>query len=122
LSSPDKKSNTFNVDSLTQILTTGVSVAGTIGRQRAVSGAAAQRQARIEACGRKGLGYLFSRRKKEEYRRCIEAANSAQYGGGSEKSYSPPPPTSQKSNTIIFIAIGAVLVIGGAAYFFMRKK
>jgi hypothetical protein len=121
LATPQSAGRSFNVDSLTQILTTGAVVAGTIGGQRAASGAAAQRQARIEACGRKGLGYLFSRRKKEEYRRCVEAANAASYGGGADKSYSPPPPP-QKSNTMLFIGIGAVVVIGAAAYFFMRKK
>lgn len=118
---PPKAGRSFDVDSLTSILTTGAVVAGTIGGQRAASGAAAQRQARIEACGRKGLGYLFSRRKKEEYRRCVAEANAASYGGGSDKSYTPPPPP-QKSNTMLFVGIGAVVVIGAVAYFVMRKK
>ena len=122
LSTPKGAGRSFDVDSLTQILTTGAVVAGTIGGQRAASGAAAQRQARIEACGRKGLGYLFSRRKKEEYRKCVEAANAASYGGGSDKSYMPPPPPEKKSNTMLFIGIGAVVVLAGVAYFVMRKK
>lgn len=110
----------INLDALTQLLTTGAKVAGTIGAQRAASGAAAQRQARIEACGRKGLGYLFSRRKRDEYQKCIDSANSMPIGGSTN--ITPPPPPPQRSNTMLFVGIGAVVVIGAVAYFVMRKK
>lgn len=122
LAAPKEKRFNIDTDSLTSILTTGAMVAGTIGGQRAASGAAAQRQARVAACGRKGVGFFLSRRKREEYRRCVEAANAASYGGGSDKSMMPPPPPPQKSNTLLFVGIGAVVVLGTVAYFVMRKK
>jgi hypothetical protein len=122
---PSQSSRGLNKDSLNQILTTGAVVAGTISSQREASGAAAKRKARIEACGRKGLGYLLSRRKKEEYRKCIEAANAASYSDSSNKSNAPspaPPAAEQKSNTNIIIGVGIVIALGATAYFFMRKK
>ena len=108
----------FDWGSLTDILTTGIKVSGTVKAQRAASGRSAERQARIEACGRKGLGYFFSRKKKDEYRKCVESANTAPISG-SNQTIVPPPP---KSNTMLFVGLGAVVVIGAIAYFVIRKK
>lgn len=115
-SQPTKSGGAGALNALLQI---GGQVAGTIASQRQASGKAAERQARIAACGRKGLGYLFSKRRKEEYKRCVEQASAY---SPSDKSYSPPPPPSEKSN-LAFIIVAGVLVIGGiSAYFIMKKK
>ena len=99
-------------------------MAGTVAVQRARSGRAAERQARIAACGRRGLGFLVSRRKREEYRRCVErakAATSEPQMSSVNKSYSAPS-ASPRSNTMLIVGIGAVVIIGAVAYFVMRKK
>ena len=108
----------FDWGSLTDILTTGIKVSSTVKAQRAASGRSAERQARIEACGRKGLGYFFSRKKKDEYRKCVESANKMPDSGSNQIIISPPP----KSNTMLFVGLGAVVVIGAIAYFVIRKK
>jgi cobalamin biosynthesis Mg chelatase CobN len=110
----------FDLDSLTKILTTGVQVSGTVKAQRGASGKSAERQARIEACGRKGLGYFFSRTKKQAYNKCVDEANRASYSDTNQGSNMPPPPP-PRSNTLLFVGIG-VVVIAGIAYFVMRKK
>jgi hypothetical protein len=108
----------FDWGSLTDILTTGIKVSGTVKAQRGASGKSAERQARIEACGRKGLGYFFSRKKKQEYNKCVDEANRTPYSDTNTGSNMPPPP---RSNTLLFVGIG-VVVIAGIAYFVMRKK
>jgi hypothetical protein len=110
----------FDWGSLTDILTTGIKVSGTVKAQRGASGKSAERQARIEACGRKGLGYFFSRKKKQEYNKCVDEANRASYSDTNTGSNMPPPPP-PRSNTLLFVGIG-VVVIAGIAYFIMRKK
>lgn len=121
---PSTNTSRWNVDALTNLLTVGTQVAGTVAVQRARSGRAAERQARIAACGRRGLGFLVSRRKREEYRRCVErakAATSEPQMSSVNKSYSAPS-ASPRSNTMLIVGIGAVVIIGAVAYFVMRKK
>lgn len=122
VSSAPSSGGGFNLDSLTQILTTGAKVAGTVQQQRQQSGAAADRKARIEACGRKGLGYLFSRKKKAEYERCVQEAMASSSGSKSNVPSTPPPPQSG-SNTMLYVGIAlAVVVLGGAVYFIKKSK
>jgi len=68
-----KTQNKMPIDpnSLDLLLKTGVQVAGGVAQQRAASGKSAARQERIAACGRKPL---FGKKRKEEYRKCVEQA------------------------------------------------
>jgi len=52
-----------------QLIVQGGQIVGAISQQRQASGVAQQRQAIKNACGRKPL---FSRKRKEEYRKCAE--------------------------------------------------
>ena len=112
----------FDLDSLLNI---GVQVGSAISQSRAASGAKAERQARIQACGRKpfwGLGAKH-RAKVAAYNACVSKAQS----GGSDSTKAPSS-TEQKdvgsgsnSMTMVYVGIG-ILVVGGLAYFLLKKK
>lgn len=120
-------------ENIDNILTVGKVVGGTIQAQRQASGAAAARQARIEACGRKPIIAVTKKQKqkKADYDKCVQRAQ--QGGEGSEKSTSPlappplaPPPTQgdgtggDAMKRYIMIGVGVILV--GAVGFFLFKK
>ena len=122
LPSTESGNKKFDIDSLTSILTTGAKVVGTVQQQRQQSGAAAERRARIEACGRKGVGYIFSRRKRNEYQKCVEQAMSS---GAQPKSNMPnitPPPEKPKTLLYVGIGIGIIALVGGIFYVIKKKK
>jgi hypothetical protein len=111
---PTAADKSFPLDALLQ---TGVQLAATVGGIRAQTGATASRQQRIAACGRRPL---LSRRKKEEYRKCIE---QAQGGGFDNRNVFVPPPEAPRSNTttIVLVSLG-ILAIGGLTIFLLRRK
>jgi LPXTG-motif cell wall-anchored protein len=99
----------ISTDSLTQILTTGLQIGGSISQQRRASGASANRQARLAACGRRPL---FGKARKNAYDKCVADAQ----GGGT---YLPPSPTQPRSsNTLLFVGLGVALlgVVGYVIY------
>jgi LPXTG-motif cell wall-anchored protein len=106
--------------SLDNLLNLGVQVAGAVGQARTASGAKADRQARIAACGRRPL---LGKQKKREYDQCVANASMAQRstGGGSTPPPSTPPPPSSNNMTIVLIGVG-LLAVGGLAYFLLKKK
>ena len=104
-------SSGISADALTQLLTTGLQIGGRISQQRRASGASANRQARLAACGRRPL---FGRARKEAYEKCL--ANAQGGGGGG---YFPPPPP--QSNTLLFVGVGVVL-LGIVGYVIYRRN
>jgi len=106
--------------SLDNLLNLGVKVAGAIGQARTASGARADRQARIAACGRRPL---FGKQKKREYDQCVANASMEQRstGGGSDTVLPPPPPPSNNTMTFVLVGVG-LLAVGGLAYFLLKKK
>ena len=114
----------LDADTITQLLKTGTQIAGTVTQQRQASGKSAERQARIEACGRKGLGYLFSRRKRADYQKCVDDVNKSYKGGSGTKSNVPSATTEEpQSNTMLYVGIlVAVLAISGVGYYVTQRN
>ena len=103
-----------NLDTLTQLLQTGVDIGKQVREQRQASGAAASRQARLAACGRRPL---FPGAKRDAYDKCV-----AQAMGGSG-GYTPPPPpsSSSKSNTMLYVGLG-VVALGIVGFIIYRRN
>jgi hypothetical protein len=112
-----KKSMGVSPESLDALLNTGLQATATIVGQRAASGKSASRQARIAACGRKPL---FGKKKKEEYRKCLEQAQ----GGADIRSNDFPPPISDEggNNTMMYVGIGLGVIVLGVVGFFLYRK
>ena len=104
--------SSISTDTLTQLLQTGLQIGASVKQQRQASGAAATRQARIAACGRKPL---FGKARKEAYNKCVEQA----MGGGT---YIPSSETPSKSNnTMLFVGLG-VVALGVVGYIIYRRN
>jgi hypothetical protein len=110
------------------IAQTATQIGAGIAAVRQQSGAAAARQARIAACGRKpviGIGRRF-RERKEKYRQCVAQASMQSAGAFDPKTtggYNPSmPPEPPKNNTMLVVGVGVgILVIGTLAYFAFKK-
>ena len=117
---PSPADKSFPLDALLQ---TGVQVAATVGGVRQATGASANRQQRIAACGRKPFCCCTRncKRKKAEYDDCVA---QAQGGGGDNRSvFMPPPAPQEQSNTMTYVLIGlGIVVIGGLTVFLLKRK
>jgi hypothetical protein len=103
----------ISADSLTQILQTGLQIGGSIRQQRQASGASANRQARLAACGRRPL---FGKARKAAYDKCVADATA------SSGAYSPSmPPAPQTNNTMLFVGLG-VVALGVVGYIIYRRN
>lgn len=102
----------ISADSLTQLLTTGLQITGSIRQQRQASGAAANRQARIAACGRRPL---FGKARKEVYDECLKQA----MGGVTYIPSSSTPP--RRNNTMLFVGLG-VVALGVVGYIIYKRN
>jgi LPXTG-motif cell wall-anchored protein len=113
-----KKSMGVSPEALDALLNTGLQATSTIVGQRAATGKSASRQARIAACGRKPL---FGKKKKEEYRKCLE---QAQGGADTRSNDFPPPSTSDEggNNTMMYVGIGLGVIVLGVVGFFLYRK
>lgn len=117
---PSPADKSFPLDALLQ---TGIQVAATVGGVRQATGASANRQQRIAACGRKPfcIATANCRRKKQAYAECVAQLSGG--GGGGERSYVPPPAPQQQSNTMTYVLIGlGIVVIGGLTVFLLKRK
>ena len=104
-----------------ELLTAGLVVGGTVARQRQQSGASANRQARIAACGRKPL---FGKKKKAAYNQCLAIAQ-----GGSMPNSPMTPPDFRSgegdggdNKTMQYVGIGLGVVVLGVVGFILYKK
>jgi LPXTG-motif cell wall-anchored protein len=102
----------ISADALTQLLTTGLQIGGSISQQRRASGASANRQARLAACGRRPL---FGRARKDAYERCLAGSQ------GGINSYFPPSQQPRQSNTLLFVGLGVAL-LGVVGYVIYRRN
>ena len=117
---PNNQTSSEKSFSLDTLLNVGTQIAGAIGKARTESGARADRQARIAACGRRPL---LGKKKKREYDQCAANASMEQRstGGGSTPPLPPPPPPSNNTMTFVLVGVG-LLAVGGLAYFLLKKK
>jgi len=117
---PNNQTSSEKSFSLDNLLNLGVKVAGAVGQARTASGARADRQARIAACGRRPL---FGKQKKKEYDQCVANASASQRSTGGGSTPPPPPPPPPSNNTMTFVLVGVgLLAVGGLAYFLLKKK
>jgi len=106
-------SSGISTDTLTQLLQTGLQIGGSISQQRRASGASANRQARLAACGRRPL---FGKARKAAYDKCVADATA------SSGAYSPSmPPAPQTNNTMLFVGLG-VVALGIVGYIIYRRN
>jgi hypothetical protein len=106
-------SSGISTDTLTQLLQTGLQIGGSIRQQRQASGASANRQARLAACGRRPL---FGKARKAAYDKCVADATA------SSGAYSPSmPPAPQTNNTMLFVGLG-VVALGVVGYIIYRRN
>jgi len=113
-----KKNMGLSPEAFDTLLNTGLQATATVVGQRAASGRSASRQARIAACGRKPL---FGKKKKEEYRKCLE---QAQGGVDTRSGDFPPPPSSNGggNNTMMYVGIGLGVIVLGVVGFVLYRK
>jgi hypothetical protein len=113
-----KKNMALSPEAFDTLLNTGLQATATVVGQRAASGRSASRQARIAACGRKPL---FGKKKKEEYRKCLE---QAQGGVDTRSGDFPPPPSSNGggNNTMMYVGIGLGVIVLGVVGFVLYRK
>jgi len=116
---PDAAKGGTNIP-LDQVLQLGLQVGGAVTKQRQQSGAAAERQARIAACGRKPL---FGKKKKAEYNKCVAEAQ----GGGQQRGADIPVGNSsggdgEDNKTMLYVGIGLGVVVLGVVGFILYKK
>jgi hypothetical protein len=113
-----KKNMGLSPEAFDTLLNTGLQATSTVVSQRAASGRSASRQARIAACGRKPL---FGKKKKEEYRKCLE---QAQGGVDTRSGDFPPPPSSNGggNNTMMYVGIGLGVIVLGVVGFVLYRK
>ncbi|NBX73333.1 MAG: hypothetical protein EBQ89_03440 [Alphaproteobacteria bacterium] len=117
----EKPKNKMPIDPqiLDTLLRTGVQATSTIAGQRAASGKSALRQERIASCGRKPL---FGRKKKEEYRKCVEEAGIGMTKSTPSDLMPPSLPEEEGSGNMKFVYIGLGILALGVISFIVYKK
>lgn len=104
----------------------GKDIIGAIAQQRQQSGAAAARQARIAACGRKPLLGITKKQKKrkQEYAKCAE--NAIREANAANRSVNIPPDggggEEEGSNTMMYVGIGLGIIVLGVVGFVLIRK
>lgn len=115
-----KRGSGIDPKSLDALLQTGVVVGGTVARQRQASGRSAERQARIAVCGRKPL---FGKKKKEEYRKCVERNQGQQSVATRSSDFPSSAPSDDNGNkTMTYVGVGLGVVLLGVVGFILYRK